>query len=77
MPLTITRMNWLILLREILVIPVSSESQAKPIKLSTFCGYNVELILDKLDGTCSYHWVLKSYGVRSTIYFLSVLVLYP
>jgi hypothetical protein len=51
---TITKINWLMLFREI--IAVYSENHTRPI--NTLCGQNAELLIVK-PGTSSYHWVLK------------------
>jgi hypothetical protein len=50
-PVTITKINWLMLFKEI--IPVYSENHMKPI--NTLCGQNTELLIVKAGGTYSYH----------------------
>jgi hypothetical protein len=48
---SITKVNWVLLFKEI--IAVYFEANTKPAK--TLCGQNAELLIVKVDGTCSYH----------------------
>jgi hypothetical protein len=52
---SITKINWLTLFREIIV--VNSENHTKPI--NTPGGQNAELLIVKASDSYSYHWVLK------------------
>jgi hypothetical protein len=65
---TITKINWLMLLKEI--IAVHAENHTKP--RNTQCGQNAELLNVKVDGTYSYHWVLK--GKQCSFYKANLLV---
>jgi hypothetical protein len=53
---SITKINWLTLFKEI--IAVYSENHTKHI--NRLCGQNVEILIVKEVGTCSYHWTLKN-----------------
>jgi hypothetical protein len=52
---SIKKINWLMLFK--LIIAVYSENRTKPINIRN--GQNAELLNVKLDGACSYHWVLN------------------
>jgi hypothetical protein len=52
---TITKINWLILFKEI--IDVYSENPTKHV--NTRYGHNAGLLIVKSGGTYSYHWTLK------------------
>jgi hypothetical protein len=54
-PITITKLNWLMVFKEI--IAVYSEKYFKP--MYTFCGQNSELFIVKSGNTYCYHKVLK------------------
>jgi hypothetical protein len=51
-PITITKISWLILFKEI--IAIYPEKQ-----INTLCGQNTKLLIVEAGGTYSYHWALK------------------
>jgi hypothetical protein len=54
-PISITRINWLMMFKEI--ITVYSENHMKPINI--LCGQNEELMIVKSGSKYSYYWPLK------------------
>jgi hypothetical protein len=54
-PITITKINQLMLFKEILA--VYTRNHMKP--TNTLCGQNEELLIVKAGGTCSFHQALK------------------